>query len=136
MAKRKPITSVDDLFGKPKSPPAPTPTPATGTPRSGAGKRKPKSPAAGSDQKVTKAAGKTRPVKARTDRAIEKEYATYGKPISFRLPPKLDAEIERIAKAEGVGKTDLVRHVLERFISDHKRGAWPLKKQAKTYKIT
>jgi hypothetical protein len=132
MAKRKAV-SVNDLFGKP---PAPAPTPAaTGTPRSGERKRKPKSPA-GSDQKVTKAAGKTRPVKARTDRAIEKEYAAYGKPISFRLPPKLDAEIERIAKAEGVGKTDLVRHVLERFISDHKRGAWPLKKQAKTYKIT
>ncbi len=135
MAKRKAV-SVGDLFGKP---PAPAPTPAATAPtRSAARKSTPKSAPAGSDPLVSKAAdkGKTRPVKTRDDATIRKEYAAYGKPISFRLPTKLDAEIERIAKSEGVGKTDLVRHILERFVSDHKRGAWPIKKQAKTYKIT
>ena len=132
MAKRKPITTIDDLFGK-----RPTPTPAQTPAAPTRSKRAPKSPATpGTDQSVTRAAGKSRPIKARDDRAIAKEYATYGKPISFRLPPKLDAEIERIAKAEGVGKTDLVRHILDRFTQEYKRGTWTLKKQAKTFKLT
>lgn len=129
MAKRKEITGLDELLGGKQGATGDKIRVTNNQARSGVTLKTRGKPAAAArtDQLV-------KPKRSAT--AIKQEYQRYGKPISFRLPIKLDVEIERIAKAEGVGKTDLVRYLLDHFTKEYKRGSWPLKKQAKTYKLT
>ncbi len=117
MAKRKPIASVNDLFGKPKATPtaAPAPSPApteTEATRQRTTKAKPAAPST----------DKTRPIKARTDKQLQAEYAAYGKPWAVRLPPAVVAELKDIARRENVDLQALTRYVLEQFVSDYRAG--------------
>jgi Arc/MetJ-type ribon-helix-helix transcriptional regulator len=38
------------------------------------------------------------------------------KMLSLKLPPELDAKLERVAKARGQSKSEVVRAALERFL--------------------
>ena len=121
MPKRKDIANLDDLLGgkagSTGTKKAPTPA-ATGTPRSGARKRKPKSPA-GSDQLVSQGKEQTNP-------------------LAVRVPDAMIGDIGDIAQREGVAVPDLLRFALARFIKDYRAGKVKIgKAPAKArYKIT
>ncbi len=124
MPKRKDVSLNELLGGKP-----PTPA-ATQSPRAA----RPKSSPAGSDQKVTRVAGKTRPLKARSDKQLQAEYSTYGKPWAVRLPPAIVADLKDIAQRESVDLQALTRYALGQFVKDYQAGRVNLSKAKKPAK--
>jgi len=59
-------------------------------------------------------------------------YDRYGKPATYRLPPRLIEELRRIAAEERVKISDLVAFALQRFVNQYTAGQLDLPKSEPT----
>jgi hypothetical protein len=107
---------------------------ATAPARSVARRRASKPSPARPDQLVSKGKGKTRPLKARSDKQLQAEYSAYGRPWAVRLPPAIVADLKDIAQRESVDLQVLTRYVLGQFVKDYRAGRVDLGKAKKPAK--
>jgi len=64
-------------------------------------------------------------------------YARYGKPATYRLPPRLIEQLRRIAAEERVKISDLVTFALQHFVNQYTAGQIDLPKSEPTrYDLT